>query len=137
MLSRDPERRHYGLYELACGHQVTRQFHRVGRAAAGGHRLGCDQCRETRYAAEARRFDWELLPEPAPRAGYRRYRHECGHSQSISIGNMLWGDCVCSGCGAGWPAEPSSIYLFRIVLPSQTVLKFGFSRRPEKRLRLS
>ena len=135
LLSRDPERRHYGLYELACGHQVSRQFHRVSRAAAGGHRLGCAQCRELRFAEEALAFGWQLLPAPAPRTGYRRYTHACGHNQDIAIGNMAWGDCECSNCGAGWPAEPSTVYLFRIVLPAASYLKLGFSRRPEKRLR--
>ncbi|NDW58768.1 hypothetical protein G0P98_19910 [Yangia sp. PrR004] len=123
------------MYELACGHRVRRQFHRVSLAASGGHRLGCAQCRELRFAEEALAFGWQLLPQPAPRTGYRRYQHACGHSQDISLGNMAWGDCECSGCGVGWPAEPSAIYLFRLVLPSEIYLKMGFSRRPAKRLR--
>ncbi len=48
---------------------------------------------------------------------------------------MLWGDCTCGGCGSGWSAAPSFVYLFRIDLPGLQVVKLGYSARPVKRLR--
>jgi hypothetical protein len=136
LLGRDHKNRHYGHYRLACGHQVKRQFHRVALAANGGHSLGCETCREDRYRAQARNFGWDLLgPASSGKPGYRNYRHTCGQTQNIMVGNMLWGDCACSGCSLGRTARPSHIYLFGIDLPGRPVLKLGYSARPAKRLK--
>ncbi|WP_298856963.1 hypothetical protein [uncultured Sulfitobacter sp.] len=51
------------------------------------------------------------------------------------IGNMNWGDCACKKCSSGRASKPSFIYIFRIGLPGQPVIKLGYSVRPEKRLR--
>ena len=54
---------------------------------------------------------------------------------------MLWGQCDCAGCGRGWNAKPSFLYLFRICLPATTdrsarhYLKLGYSAHPVKRHR--
>lgn len=136
LLGRDPTDRHYGHYRLACGHQVKRQFHRVALAADGGHGLGCETCREERYRAQAQKSGWALLGPPSNgKSGYRSYRHSCGQTQDILVGNMVWNDCTCSGCGPGRTARPSHIYIFQIDLPGQPVLKLGYSARPEKRLK--
>ena len=136
LLGRDPKNRHYGHYRLACGHQVRRQFHRVALAANGGHNLGCETCREDRYRAQARKFGWDLLgPTSSGKSGYRSYRHTCGNTQNIMVGNMLWGDCACSRCSLGRTAQPSHIYLFQIGLPGLPVIKLGYSARPAKRLK--
>ncbi|RYH01014.1 hypothetical protein EU805_15515 [Salipiger sp. IMCC34102] len=136
LLGPDPRDRHYGHYRLSCGHTVRRQFHRMTTAAAGGHAIDCETCREVRYADEARAFGWTLVgPATSGRSGYRRYRHGCGHGQDISIGNMAWGDCSCGGCGTDWSGQPSFVYLFRIDLAGLPVVKLGYSARPAKRLR--
>lgn len=136
LLGQDPDDRHYGSYELACGHMVRRQHTRVGAAAAGGYLASCETCREERYAAQAERFGWILVGEAiSGRSGYRSYSHRCGHRQDVMVGNMLWNDCTCARCGEGWSAAPSFIYLFRIDLPGLPVVKLGFSKRPAKRLR--
>ena len=116
---------------------MTRQFIRVQKAATGGHKLGCEACREARYARESEKHGWKLIgPASDNRAGYRSYKHlSCGHQQDGLVGNMLWGDCTCAHCGKGWPAKTSYIYLFRIVLPEGSVLKLGYSARPAKRLK--
>lgn len=136
LLGRDPKSRHYGHYRLSCGHQVRRQFHRVALAASGGHGLGCETCREERDRTQARKFGWDLVgPASSGKPGYRSYRHSCGRTQDIMVGNMLWGDCACAGCSLGRTAQPSHIYLFRIDLPRRPVLKLGYSARPAKRLK--
>ncbi|SNR64498.1 hypothetical protein SAMN06265370_1147 [Puniceibacterium sediminis] len=48
---------------------------------------------------------------------------------------MTSGDVDCARCGESWTSKPSSIYLFRIDLPSGSVLKLGYSSNPRKRLR--
>ena len=136
LIGHDPDSRHYGFYRLGCGHTVRRQYYRIETAAAGGHGIDCEVCRETRYADEARGFGWTLEgPATNGRTGYRRYRHHCGHAQNISIGNMAWGDCACGGCSKTWSGQPSFVYLFRIDLPGLPVIKLGYSARPAKRLR--
>ena len=136
LLGRDPKNRHYGHYRLECGHQVRRQFHRVALAASGGHTLGCETCREQRYREQARTFGWDLIGAASSgKLGYRSYRHTCGQTQEIMVGNMAWGDCACKRCSPGRTAKPSHIYLFRIDLPGLPVIKLGYSARPSKRLR--
>lgn len=136
LIARDPGHKKHGMFRLPCGHIVRRQYFRVEAAAAGGHALSCEACRIARYDEAARDFDWALIgPTPDARTGYRDYRHQCGHMQSISVGSMRWGDCTCAACGNGWAAKPSFIYLFRINLPGMSVLKLGYSARPAKRLR--
>ncbi|SNR44839.1 hypothetical protein [Puniceibacterium sediminis] len=135
-LRNDPDDRHYGYFILQCGHATRRQYHRIEAAANGGHLLGCETCRELRYGAQSHRFGWTMIgPAQNGKGGYRRYRHTCGHGQDISIGNMVWGDCACAGCSTSRTARPSSIYLFRIDLPHNPVIKLGYSVRPAKRLR--
>lgn len=137
LLSAPSGNRKYGLYKMDCGHTVRRQFSRVQAAAKGSHALGCVDCREARYAREAEAQGWHLLGAASEgRAGYRRYQHlVCGNQQTVLIGNMLWGDCSCAQCGQGWPSKPSFIYLFKIDLPGNPVLKLGYSARPKKRLK--
>ncbi|WP_299425811.1 hypothetical protein [uncultured Shimia sp.] len=137
LLSEPSGDRKYGLYKLTCGHTVRRQYSRVQTAAAGGYKLGCDECREARYAREAEVHGWRLIgPASDGRLGYRQYQHStCGHTQDVMIGNMAWGDCSCGKCGQGWPSKPSFIYLFKIDLPGNPVLKLGYSARPQKRLK--
>ncbi|WP_176250923.1 hypothetical protein [Sulfitobacter sp. HGT1] len=126
----------HGHFVLPCGHEIHRQYYRVESAARGDHALGCDICRENRYAAQSLRFGWTLSGAAhSGRQGYRRYRHTCGHGQDIMVGNILWGDCACAGCSPGRTSRPSHIYMFRIHLPGLPVLKLGYSARPAKRLR--
>lgn len=135
-IAQDQTDRHYGHYRLRCGHAVRSQYIRVDKAATGGHAVSCETCREVRYAAQAQKFDWTLEgPAVDGRRGYRSYRHVCGHRQDVHIGNMVWDDCECAQCGQGWSTKKSFIYLFQISLPGMTVLKLGYSARPEKRLR--
>ncbi len=136
LLGRDPKNRHYGHYRAECGHQIRRQFHRVTMASQGGHDLGCETCREQRYAEQSRKWSWGLIgPANNMKAGYRLYQHSCGQLQDIAVVNMMWGDCACKQCSPGRTAKPSWIYVFRIDLPMQTVVKLGYSARPEKRLK--
>ena len=136
LLGADPRHRHYGIFLLACGHIVRRQYLRVERAADGGHAAGCEECRETRYGEVAAQYGWTLTgPAITGRVGYRSYRHECGQAQDISVGNMSNGDVDCARCGQSWASKPSQIYLFRIDLPCARVLKLGYSSNPRRRLR--
>ena len=85
-----------------------------------GSGLRCATCHAAREAAEARRFGWQRLgPCPSGRPNYRLYRHRCGHVQRVAQANMLWGQCDCAGCGQGWSARPSFLYLFEIHLPAR------------------
>ena len=121
---------------LSCGHHARRQSRRIESAAAGGHAIGCETCREQRYADQSRRFSWHLVgPATNGKSGYRSYRHECGHAQDISVGNMLWGACACAGCSPGRTAKASFVYLFRIHLPHLPVIKLGYSASPARRLK--
>ncbi len=95
----------------------------------------CEICRELRYAAQSRRFGWDLSgPATNVKAKYRNYRHSCGQMQNISIGNMIWGACFCARCSPHPASKPSYIYLFRIGLPILPVIKLGYSVVPAKRL---
>jgi hypothetical protein len=136
LLEHDPTNRHYGIYQLSCGHTARRQYSRVHEAAKGGHALGCNECKELRYAKQAQRFGWDSIgPAISRKAGYRSYRHTCGQVQDVMVGNMTWGDCACKKCSPGRTSRPSAIYLFRINLLGFSVLKLGYSVRPKKRLK--
>ena len=141
-LSPDPDRRGYGRFRAPCDHVLARQFELIERVAKGQTGLRCETCHAEREASEARRFGWERLGHcPSGRPNYRLYRHHCGHVQRIAQANMLWGQCDCAGCGRGWNAKPSFLYLFRICLPATTdrsarhYLKLGYSAHPVKRHR--
>ena len=128
--------RHDFIYELACGHYVSRKVGNFKRAIEADFNVGCDACREDRYRSEARRINWQLVGPTSPeRLNYRRYRHECGHEQDITVRNMMNEDCDCAGCGQSWASKRSYIYIFEIDLPNLRVLKLGYSSTPEIRLR--
>lgn len=141
-LGQNPERTAYGFYRADCGHVLRRQFEIVERAARGATGLRCATCLVRREEADARRHGWQRLGRDTRRRGHHRlYRHACGHRQSIAPVNMAWGQCDCAGCGQGWTARPSLIYLFDIRLPAgvgsaaRHYLKLGYSSHPEKRHR--
>jgi hypothetical protein len=50
---------------------------------------------------------------------------------------MTWGQVSCRGCGKTWSAQPSYLYLVSIEVGDETprLLKLGYSKHPEKRLR--
>ena len=76
------------------------------------------------------------MGQTAPRKiNYRSYQHHCGHLQDHAIVNIDRSQIDCAGCGESWASKPSSIYLFKIPLPHGTLLKFGYSNDPERRLR--
>ena len=127
--------RHLREWRLKCGHVVIRQRANMHKAARGDNEAGCEVCREERYAAEAQEFCWTLLGHVPNKPSYRSYKHTCGAVQNVSVGNMLWGDVACHKCSKGASARPSFIYIFKIDLPQQTVIKLGYSRKPSKRLR--
>ena len=125
-----------GRIELKCGHIVSRAHIRVQQAAEGGHKLGCDVCREARYAAEADAVGWRLIGDPDNgQPGYRRYEHDCGHHQDAAIANVYWGALDCGRCSQTYLSKPSTIYVFAIDVPDKPMLKLGYSHNPRRRLR--
>ncbi|WP_238394020.1 GIY-YIG nuclease family protein [Rhodovulum sulfidophilum] len=135
-LGRDPDDRHYGFYQAPCGHKLRRQFELVKRIAAGECAHRCERCQHEKEEAEARARGWSLIgPAPTKGPGYRRYRHACGHEQTIARANMQSGRFNCANCGEGWSTAPSFIYCMRFALPGLAPLvKLGFSRNPDSRL---
>lgn len=127
--------RHLREWRLPCGHTVIRQRNSMRRAARGHHTAGCETCREERYAKEAQKHGWTLIGAVPDKPGYRRYQHSCGTVQDASVGNVVWGDIACQKCSDGPSARPSFIYVFRIDLPGLSVIKLGYSKKPQKRLR--
>ena len=135
-LGRDQSNRHYGHYRLPCGHASRRQFAFVDRVARGLVAARCNICLIMREEDEAQKFGWMRVGrDPKGNASYRLYRHACGHAQRISVGNMKWGQCDCSGCGQSWTAKPSYIYLLDIRHSGtgRHFLKLGYSAHPLKR----
>ncbi|QEU07412.1 hypothetical protein [Paracoccus yeei] len=135
-LGRDPGHRHYGRYDLPCGHESRRQFTFVERVASGAVSARCETCLVHREEEEALRFGWTRLDRDLQcNANYRLYRHHCGHKQRVAVANMRWGQCDCAGCGQSWTAKPSFIYLLDIRHPGtrRHYLKLGYSSHPVKR----
>ncbi|UWQ41614.1 GIY-YIG nuclease family protein [Leisingera aquaemixtae] len=135
---RDPENRHYGLYIADCGHRLRRQLELVKRAAAGICDVRCETCHTRKEQAEAEAQGWELIgSDPEEDPGYRHYLHpSCGHVQRIARVNMQTGRFGCGKCGDDWPAAPSHLYAMQFKLPNGAQLvKLGFSRNPDSRLR--
>ncbi|WP_281981750.1 hypothetical protein [Thalassorhabdomicrobium marinisediminis] len=135
ILAPDPNNHKLVHLQLPCGHIACRQYSRLATAAQGGHRLGCEECREETYRAQARAIGWTLVgPATDNTGGYRRYAHSCGHQQDVAIVNVDKNQLDCAGCGESWVSKPSQIYLFRIELVDRPVLKLGHSSDPERRL---
>lgn len=136
-IKRDPGNRHYGIYHMNCGHEISRQFALIKRVAEGATGLRCETCHAAAEADEAQAMGWELIgPDPEGDPNYRSYRHsDCGHTQRIARANMQSGRFGCGGCGVDWPAAPSNIYAMRFTLETgREVVKVGFSRLPWSRL---
>ncbi|WP_323784028.1 GIY-YIG nuclease family protein [Leisingera sp.] len=135
---RDPQSRHHGFYIAECGHRLRRQIELVKRAAAGICDVRCETCHSRKEQEEAAARDWELLgADPDGDPSYRHYRHPpCGHVQRIARANMQTGRFGCGKCGEDWPAAPSHLYAMQFRLPSgHRLIKLGFSRNPDSRLR--
>ena len=138
LLYRDPLDRHYGIFRAGCGHDVRRQFEFVERLAARKTTLRCETCQNERDAREAQARGLVLLgPDMSGDPNYRQYRHDCGHIQRIARANVLTGRFDCGGCGAGWAAKPSVIYLAKLTFHDTglRVLKLGYSANPKIRFK--
>jgi len=137
LIGADPDGdRHYGLFELDCGHVDRRQYHRIETAAAGGHKASCSICTEERYAEEAQCHSWTLMGPPVRKGqNYRNYQHTCGHAQDVAVVNMRNGDLDCAGCGETWASKPSEIYILAFTIPNLSVIKLGYSSNSEFRMR--
>lgn len=136
-LCQDPSNRHYGIYQLKCGHEVRRQFVLIKRVVAGATSVRCETCHAAAEAAEAASLGWNLLgPDPDGNANYRLYRHtDCGHEQRIARANLQSQRFSCGNCGVDWPAAPSYIYAMRFTLVNgRELIKAGFSGNPWSRL---
>lgn len=134
----DPVDRHYAFYRAMCGHELRRQMKLLDRVETGDTGLRCEICLDNREKAEADERGWKRLGrDPNGDLSYRLYRHACGHEQRIAIVNMRHGQCDCANCGESWASKPSFLYIFRISIPENNfdVLKFGYSGRPDKRLK--
>lgn len=131
------DRPNYYRIRLSCGHDTERQHELLHRVKQGQTEIRCSDCLDTRLKAEARARDWDLLGEdPEGDRGYRLYRHDCGHLQRISVGNMATGRFTCGGCSEGWTRDQSYIYAMLFVLKDgREAIKVGFSRDPDSRLR--
>ncbi len=132
-----PDDSHRAIYRAPCGHEISRQRGRIQKIAAGGAAFRCEICLEERYKQVANAQGWALAGAASSgRPGYRSYRHDCGHKQDVSVGNMLTGRFSCNGCSSNWTADPSFIYLDFFELPhgGGQFVKIGMSRRPLSRL---
>lgn len=137
-IERDPADHQYAFYRAACGHRIRRQREFIDRVADGVCQVRCEICLQDKERAEAEARGWEWQgPDPDGNDNYRLYRHSCGHDQRIARVNMKFGQCDCAGCGESWSSKPSFLYLFRIRIPDKGLdcVKFGYSGRPDKRLR--
>lgn len=136
-LGRDPEHRHYAIYQAPCGHEIRRQTGLIKRMAAGKTGVRCEICHAEIEAAEARARGWTLIGADSDSdPNYRLYHHgQCGHEQRIARINMRNGRFACHGCDAGWAASPSYLYAMSFTLASsRDVVKLGYSRNPQARL---
>lgn len=133
----DPDYHKIGIYRAVCGHTVRRQFGQIKRIANGHCKLRCENCHSGKEAEEAADRGWQLLgSDPAGNPNYRVYQHGCGHRQRVARANMQSGRFQCTACGEGWATAPSNIYAIRLELPTGLkVVKLGFSRDPQSRLR--
>lgn len=130
------DRPNYYRIRLGCGHETERQSELLGRVKRGETAIRCGDCLGTRLKAEARARGWDLIGEdPDGDQNYRLYRHDCGHIQRVTVGNMVTGRFTCGGCSDGWTRDRSFIYAMRFVLKDgHEAIKVGFSRDPESRL---
>ncbi|CUI00341.1 hypothetical protein PHA8399_02472 [Leisingera aquaemixtae] len=98
----------------------------------------CETCHSRKEQKEAAAQGWALIgADPDRDPNYRLYRHrECGHTQRVARVNMQTGRFGCGKCGDDWPAAPSHLYAMQFKLPNGAQLvKLGFSRNPDSRLR--
>lgn len=137
LLRRDPDDHAYAFYRAPCGHEIRRQPDRMRQIAAGHNGWRCEICHTTQQAAEAEARGWVLIgADPEGKINYRLYQHDCGHRQRVARANMQTGRFSCANCGECWSAAPSWLYLLRLDLPGHgPVVKLGYSRNPESRMR--
>lgn len=131
------DRPKYLCIRLSCGHETVRQQELLERVRRGLIAIRCEDCLGERLHAEARARGWQLIgPDPMGDPNYRRYTHACGHIQRVAVANMFTGRFTCGGCSDGWTRDKSFLYAMRFVLKSgRDVIKVGFSRDPQSRLR--
>ncbi|WP_413221028.1 GIY-YIG nuclease family protein [Tritonibacter mobilis] len=133
----DPDYHKIGTYRAPCGHTLRRQFGQIERIANGHCKLRCETCHSGKEAEEAADRGWQLMgSDPQGNPNYRIYQHGCGHRQRVARTNMQSGRFQCTACGEGWATAPSHLYAIRLELPTGLrVVKLGFSRDPESRLK--
>ncbi|WP_146746314.1 hypothetical protein [Rhodovulum viride] len=109
----------------------------IERIANGHCRLRCETCHSGKEAEEAADRGWQLQgSDPEGNPNYRIYRHGRGHRQRVAQANMQSGRFQCTACGEGWATAQSNLYAIRMELPTGLkVVKLGFSRDPQSRLR--
>lgn len=135
-LGRDPGSMQYGLYRAGCGHEQRRQYDYVRRMAEGTAGIRCEICFAAREARIAARHGWTRVgTDPKGNPNYHLYDHTCGQRQRIARANMGWGQVSCAGCGGGWNARESRIYLMEMTCGTRHMLKLGYSAHPPKRHR--
>ena len=78
---------------IECGHEQS-----LDRGAMRNGRIRCGGCQNSldRWIREARERKWDLVAKIDANRG--RYRHVCGHEQSVIASQMREGYVRCGGC---------------------------------------
>ncbi|WP_429142589.1 hypothetical protein [Aeromonas veronii] len=126
------------LYRFGeCGHE---QEIRVDNVRDG--KCMCSICQRQKLDAEAAAQGLTIVGN-GKNCLYRAFRClECSHEQEFQVGNVRYGNCICSNCGAysgGFdPTKVGSCYLYRWEHPEtkHSFLKFGITNKePDERVK--
>lgn len=143
LIDQDEAPRGYANYRLPCGHTTLLQRGRVQILAQKGAVPGragyhCVVCYTEKLQQAASSWGWSVVGvDPDGSTSYRLLEHVgCGHRQRVAISNIETGRFGCGGCGESWVSAPSWLYMLRFNVPGLgRLVKLGYSRNPESRLR--
>lgn len=116
------------LYQHHCGNF---QEHHMSNMRDGSPQ--CQHCWVEKTRNEAKVLGWEWVKQTG--VHHSLYRHSCGNTQEMWMGNVRRGAGMCHACEESWATKPSNMYLLRITIQNGPVfLKLGIARNVSVRI---
>jgi hypothetical protein len=122
----DSQRSQYIFKE--CGHEQTLQMGHIRTE----YKHKCTECQNSNWDFHAKINNLTRIGQID--GNYSRYIfNECGHEQTITMGNVERGIFACQSCEGSWVTRPSNLYVHLIELQGESIVKVGIAKNVERR----